>query len=135
MPACKAGHGMDRSVEGFLTILLVKSDVTSPYQMIKNIVSRPLLLKDTNLGSRVPRKFSETSSRHMLKVGFECRRFKNTRTAHSYSALLVMGNYCQKEIWSEIILPAYFLKEIYSGVRQERYSVVASIQIYFTQVI
>ena len=48
------------------------------------------------------------------------------------------GYYCQKEIWSGIILPAYFLKEISSGVRQERYSkwnVVVSIQIYFTQVI
>ena len=33
------------------------------------------------------------------------------------------GYYCQKEIWSEIILPAYLgLKEISSGVRQERFS-------------
>ena len=37
----------------FLKILLVKSDVTSPYQIRQNIVSRLFPLKDANLSSRV----------------------------------------------------------------------------------
>ena len=62
-----------------LKILLVKSNVTSPYQIKQNIVSRPFLLKDTNLSSRVPRKFS------CFKKDFQWRLF-NTRTAHISTA-------------------------------------------------
>ena len=37
-----------------LKILLVKSEVTSPYQIKENIVSRFFLLKDANLSLSVP---------------------------------------------------------------------------------
>ena len=54
LPACKAGHGMDRSRKcgRLLKILLVKSNVTNPYQIRQNIVSRPFVLKNTNLSSK-----------------------------------------------------------------------------------
>ena len=126
--ACKAGHGMDRSRKcGRLSkILPVKSNVTSPYQIRQNIVSRPFLLKDTNLTSRVSRKFSETSTRHMFQKWILSAGLSTCGLPTSLQLLDLTrhgeGYYCQKEIWSEIILPAYFLKEISSGVRQKRYS-------------
>ena len=101
LPACKAGQqGMDRSRKcgRLLKILLVKSNVTSPYQIRQNIVSRPFLLEDTNLSSTVPRKFSETSTRHMfqkwtLNAGLSTRGQPTCLQLHLYSywALLIMG--------------------------------------------
>ena len=62
----------------FLKILLVKFDVTSPYQIRQNIVSWLFLLKDANLSSSVPAvgKFSEIEEcEHMLQISGKFNRF------------------------------------------------------------
>ena len=72
----------------FLKILLVKSNVTSPYEIRQNIVSGPLLLKGRNLSSRVSAK---ESWKVLVISNFTRNIFSLEFTALQYEVLNLRG--------------------------------------------
>ena len=72
----------------FLKILLVKSDVTSPYEIRQNIVSSPFLLEDRNLSSRVPAK---ESWKVLVISNFTINIFSPEFTASQYEVFNLRG--------------------------------------------